>query len=59
MKLSTLLQIPGYVFFIVFFCVDFAALGTGSTSLLALAYIVLGISALFACLSLLLNAKGL
>jgi hypothetical protein len=28
MRLSTLLQIPGYVFFIVFFCVGFAALGT-------------------------------
>ena len=59
MRLSTLLQIPGYVFFIVFFCVGFGALGTGSTSLLGLGYIVLGIWALFACLSLLLNAKGL
>ena len=59
MKLSALLQIPGYVFFVVFFCIGFAALGTGHTGLLALAYIVLGISALFACLSFFLNAKGL
>jgi len=59
MKASAVIQIPAYVFFILFFFTGFTALGTGDNLLLALAYVILGVSALLGSLSLLLSAKGL
>jgi hypothetical protein len=59
MKASAVIQIPAYVFFILFFFTGFTSLGTGDTGLLALAYVILGVSALLGSLSLLLSAKGL
>ena len=59
MKASTVIQIPAYVFFILFFFTGFTALATGGNLLLALAYVILSVSALLRCLSLLLSAKGL
>jgi hypothetical protein len=59
MKASVAIQIPAYVFFVLFFFTGFTALTTGDNLLLALAYVILGVSALLGCLSLLLSAKGL
>ena len=59
MKASAVIQIPAYVFFVLFFFTGFSALATGDNLLLALAYVILGVSALLGCLSLLLSAKGL
>lgn len=59
MKASTAIQIPAYILFMLFFFTGFASLGTGDNVLLALAYIILGVSTLLGCLSLFLNAKGL
>jgi hypothetical protein len=44
MKASAAIQIPAYVFFILFFFTGFTALGTGDNLLLALAYVILGVS---------------
>jgi hypothetical protein len=59
MKTSAVIQIPAYVFFILFFFTGFTSQGTGDNLLLALAYVILGVSALLGSLSLLLSAKGL
>jgi hypothetical protein len=42
MKASAAIQIPAYVFFVLFFFTGFTALTTGENLLLALAYIILG-----------------